>query len=874
VSALSACRRVLGLSLLFVLTVPAATQTSAAPTTEQIARWIRELGADDFETRENASKQLWQAGRAAETAVREAARSSDAEVSRRAQELADKFRWGIYPDTPAKVVELILRYQRSEATAKLAIVKELFDQGGPGCGALLKIVAAENDATIKQRVFAQVGNQAVHAVPALLVEGNFRTLEDLLELAVLAEAEAAIPSYVCYLLLRGRIDEKIAHCTTEAARPENKRAWEILAYLHRARGDLARARAAAEKSDKTDLVEAILSEQGDWKALARRPAAAGSEEDVEALGFRAAYQRLAGEREALDRTLDEIRRLADKRSENDPARWLAAKALFLNERPDEALAILTRTPRQRPVAVDILAAQLRFPEALALTERDKEPAAPDRPLLELLRGRLLWALGETDRARALFTELAGQIREGNETEWQDRLVEIEYRLGLKEQAREHCARILAVSRSPDRAARLLGTVFPGSGETAATLWSYFRGRQLPEEPVLTLKRVHELVSGQASDTQLKNLAQAVERSGPESAGEREALYRALAEAALAAGHDALGKAWLEKAAAVSGSAAALVALGDYLARRKEWGAAAEAYARAWAKEEGNPLPLHLRGHALIEAGKAAEGKKWIETAHLLPLGNEPVRHAFAAALAERGHHDAARRERELLLRISAPGSFYAGEALRQMAMDAYARSEDLRGAQLHAQAILRGLDARVSFAESAAYVGVPHLIHRHRARGLVAAGRLEEARREIALCELLLPGDPELPITLVPELEKRGLKKEADELFGRTFARCEKLCRDYPKSAVLHNAAAWLAACCRRNLDAALKQAGQAVERDPKAAYYDTLGEVHFQRGDKDRALAAARRSVELEPKSAYYRKQLKRIEAGDPKAPLPSADE
>ena len=59
-----------------------------------------------------------------------------------------------------------------------------------------------------------------------------------------------------------------------------------------------------------------------------------------------------------------------------------------------------------------------------------------------------------------------------------------------------------------------------------------------------------------------------------------------------------------------------------------------------------------------------------------------------------------------------------------------------------------------------------------------------------------------------------------------------------------------------------------------RAGYQDTLGEVYFQRGDKDKALAAARRSAELEPKSDYYKKQIKRIEAGDPKADLPPGGE
>jgi len=48
------------------------------------------------------------------------------------------------------------------------------------------------------------------------------------------------------------------------------------------------------------------------------------------------------------------------------------------------------------------------------------------------------------------------------------------------------------------------------------------------------------------------------------------------------------------------------------------------------------------------------------------------------------------------------------------------------------------------------------------------------------------------------------------------------------------------------------------------------LAEVYFQRGDKDKAVAAQKKAVELEPNRAYFRKQLKRIEAGDPAAERP----
>src|SRR5437764_1104771 len=78
-----------------------------------------------------------------------------------------------------------------------------------GCATLLKIARAEKDANFRRRLFGQVGEESSRAVPALLAEGNFTNLETLLELGVTAEAEAALPGYAAYCLLRGRLDDAV-----------------------------------------------------------------------------------------------------------------------------------------------------------------------------------------------------------------------------------------------------------------------------------------------------------------------------------------------------------------------------------------------------------------------------------------------------------------------------------------------------------------------------------------------------------------------------------------------------------------------------------------------------------------------------------------
>jgi tetratricopeptide (TPR) repeat protein len=270
----------------------------------------------------------------------------------------------------------------------------------------------------------------------------------------------------------------------------------------------------------------------------------------------------------------------------------------------------------------------------------------------------------------------------------------------------------------------------------------------------------------------------------------------------------------------------------------------------------------------------------MERAHLLPLGSGDIRHHLARALVRRGHGDGAQREYDLLRRLGEPilmepNSYYTGEGLRQAGIDAAARKEYLKAADGYEQAFLRCLHPELKFQRPIAYVTVPAHIHRMRAMGLAKARQWDEARTQAHRALAALPGSVDLALELVPILDENKRKKDADELFRAVFAVYESVIRDYPKYAAAYNQAAWLSACCRRSLDKGLTFARKAVELSPKtAAYHDTLAEVLFQLGKKDEAIAVQKKAIALSPARVYFRKQLKRIEAGDPKAARPDEEE
>ncbi|HJT79009.1 MAG TPA: HEAT repeat domain-containing protein [Gemmataceae bacterium] len=857
--------------VLLIAAAPVRPATPAVPSPEQIGRLIAQLGDDDFATREKATRQLWEAGKAAEPALTRALHSEDPEVKRRAGDVLEKFRWGLYPDTPPDVVALIERYQAGDRNAKQAVVKDLLDKGGKGCAVLLKIATAETNEEVRRELFTQIGQDTARAFPGLLAENDFGALEDLLELRLTVEHDdTAYQDYAAYWLLRGKLDERIGRLRAALGKGKDGPTYEALAYLCRARGDLPGARQAAEKAGRQDLADEVLAAQGNWKALAKRADQRAGMGTVEALGFRAAYHRLAGDTAGLDQVVADLRKQAE--GAEPEAVWLVAKALFLNDRPDDALAVL-RKSKARGALFEILCARLEFPEALALADKAAADGGADRQALEVMKARTLYLLGEKSRAESAFVRFREEIRHGRTDSWLEDFVRAEYRLGLTTAALDDAGTLLAHTPAEGQQERILGQLFPQRGPRAAAWWRLLRRRFAKEAPPTVMKRLRDLMDGQTTGRELERLVSDAEPVVRQlRTDDQEQALLVLAETALDAGLEAAGKDLLQKAAA-AGSAEALVRLGDFLAGKKLWEQAAARYGQAWEKERKQPLPLFLQGWALLQGGAAGEGHKRMDLAHWLPLGDETARQEFAAALDKRGRADDARRERDLLFAVCKPGSFAAGEALREVAADAIGRKDYLKAAACQDRALLRCLRPDIQFVDNSAYVTVPAYVHRLRARGLLAAGLEDEARREVQTCVALQPATVEMPIQLLPALEKQGLGREADDLFRRTAAVQERVCTAYPSSAWAHNNLAWLEARVRRNLDEALRHARKAVALAPdQTGYLDTLAEVQFQRGDRAAAVELMKKCLARDGKNAYYRKQLERFEAGDRNRDVPDA--
>jgi len=866
------------------------------PQPAQISQWIQQLGDTDFEVREKAADSLWRSGLAAEEALKKALTSEDVEIRRRAEEILGRFRLGIYPDSPKQVIDLAAEYSAADASVRGPIMRKFLDLGNQGLRALHRLLAQEDPAVRREMV-----DQFAGILPGSLM-GLYRVkdldekaLEDLV-LLVGQHGQRGQAVLAGWAMATGRDKDWLGKITKQQA-PfqgwEKKRLLEATAWLARASGNGPAAVAAArelvkvappevnrfgqqqgETTNSKALLMSLLMEQSNWAEL--NTISPGDENDPgEKLGMKATFARLAGDKAGFDDAVKQLLELAGRDSEGERVPY-PSRVLFLNGMSAEAINILGRSDA-RPAAFEILAAQMRLKEAFDLAADSRKDNRHDQPLLDLLEAKTLYLLGEKKKGAALFDQYAAQLQAGAEPVWYEALIEQQVLAGRTDEACLHAANIFRLGSIDGWRTRLFMRLFGENQGDAEIWWQHLRNLE-PEVPYEHhLKTMIGLLNGRLAREKLEGELKGVEKALKKQPG-HDGLRLVAAEAARKAGLDE----W--EARLLEGGQRGLVAImqGDLSAAKGDWARALESYKIACQREPENALAWVLQAKALTMTARGAPGspksmemeaeaKRLLELSARLPLGDEAVRSTLVTNLAKRGLQDEAMRHGKVLMAVSTPGTYQSGNAYRQLAQDAERREVFAEAARYQELSLLRCLSRQVSFVYPSAYVAVPAQVHRLKARGLLAKGDLDGAKAEMALCQKLMPRDVELPILLLDELTRRGKKAEADALYQESLTAHENLLKSHPDCAWARNSAAWLMACCKRDLPRAVEHATRATTLSPQSAgYWDTLAEARFQNGDTPGAIDAQKRALALEPRRVYYRRQLDRFQAGDRNAPRP----
>jgi len=854
--------------LMMALMHPGAPPATAhAPTgpSDPIAAAVLDLGDPDVRVRERATRFLWEAGEAALAALTAAVDAGDPETATRARGIIADIRCGISPATPPEVVEAVRLYRSGTEDDKRQAISVLKETDSPAAlGALARLLRLERDLHLRRMLFGALSARGCAAASALIADGDFDHAEQLLRRAS-GDGDRESRAYAAFLVLYGGDRHTTSRLESEMA-AGSEGAARMLFWLYRAKGDIEAATRCARACRDPELLDGLLLETGRYASLAELRAGDMQCTDIERLGFLAACQRLAGRTDAMQQTLARIRTLA--RNRPDMA-FIAAEAHLLNEQIDSGIDLLVAAG-QFQAALELLSARGQYDRALKLAETSL--AAGNENTLEA-RSALavhLRMLGETARAGEILDVLSSQAARSS-ADHRALLIRTWIRCGMRGPALQACAAALKHVGNADETSVLVNALFPSGNGDAGAWYMLLRAAHPDSTPAPLLERAGRLAGGVTTPGELGYaIDEAFGAGGLAEPARRLALYD-MAESIERAGHlPAALRVW-KRLAEEYAEARPCVRAASLHIRNGQWQAAADMCLRAIARDSSSAAARFLRARALEHMGKAAEAEALVRMATMLPLADDDRHNELMQELFDAGLADDALAQAELAKRLGEPLGVFSHRAMRYKARHLTETGRHFDAAALHERSMLACLRGGIAYTDVAAYLHVPRMIRVLRARGHLQAGRIDSALAEIDAAMAIAPGDTDVAIEFAPALVRAGRQEDARRLIERVLSHYRRLLEAWPRSAALHNAAAWLLVRCRTRLDEALAHARRGVELDPdNCAIIDTLAEVHFQRGNRSEAIATIRRCIELEPWHRRHRDALMRFESQSPDTPPP----
>ena len=844
----------------------------------QVKKWIDELGDADFTTRENAHKNLWKAGSDAEEQLKVALKGDDAEIRKRSLELLEKFKWGIYHDSPIAIIDLIQAYQSGTLQDKEKSIAKLIEMGGLGVKSVIKIINAEEQEEVRNSVLSYASKSVSKVIPYLIEKNEFKFLDQILQMMLENRAEGVFSNYAVYAILSASTD-KIINQLSKNKPPKisdeiNK---EILAYLYRSKGEHNDALKFAKESKNPELYTQLALEASKWKVVLDTD---HFPDDLllGKLGYKLAMYRLANEKTEFDGAKKTLMEIAEELTgkdkngvESTEQLFQAAKIALLNYMVPEGIDSLLKNKKRMMVA-EIYASRFEFDKIKSLIEEAKTENAKDVPALEIHWAKILYGLGEKEQALKILDQYSSRIADKSEGDWPLKLVHAWILIKKRDRALDDAASYLQKIEHREASGRMLNKMFGDDSEFYDPLFRFFFKKKNTETAQAVIKQINDLHDKKLdSKAVLKLVDDLLEYASTVTAEESVSLKNAAGAILKKYGLDEKLKELADK----FGSETILLSLADLYAEKKEWAKARDSFKVAWDKDKSKSIIAFMIAKMEENIGDKAQASKWKDLATWAPLGNEQVRLDFAYALGKRNYVDDALIQFDLVSKTGEPGSYSVGASSRALASRLIEKKSFEKAADGYELAMLRCMTPFVSFTQSQAYVNVPSLIARLRCRAAIDTGDFDKVDSFAAKAFDLQPGEVELPILVYQPLIAKGKKELADKIFASAKKSIQKVGDDYPNCAWAHNSAAWLSACCKSDLIWGLNQAEMAIKLDGKsAAHLDTLAEVLFQLKRQKEAVEAQTKAVALEPTKIYYKKQLKRIQNGDPSVDRPEEND
>ncbi|MFO0901943.1 MAG: BTAD domain-containing putative transcriptional regulator [Pirellulales bacterium] len=874
---------------------PALQKAPAVPVTaEQLEKWIEQLADDRIAVRDAATQQLWEAGVAAEAALKRAATSTDAEVRLRARSVLDKFKFGLFPDTPADTVALINQFRNGTVERRSIVMQKLAEKRE--FETLFRLVNSVTDPAQRQQLLQRVQVDANSVIRQLVVQGNLAEAERILEFG--SDDDAGMLALAAFCDAAGTLDQRVKHAQEKFAAQASTANARSLVYLLRAKGDLATAYDAARRAEDAPLQRAILFEAGRWaellevqtssgvqppqKLMTAGPQGNAVQDRVEQLGYRLAAARRAGNDAEVAAALDELKQFAEDQRDAPAITWSVSEALLINGVIDPGIERMkTAQPRS---AFELLAYQHRYGEAFAFVGvkegrefnsewLDALPASAGAASMQRIQrfqlaaavARVLHLLGKKQEAAqvvALLDRVAQDAaskdrQSGGRADLMLTLAQLELRLGMLEPAFAHADQ---ASSEADVNAQILRMLFGTRSEEASAWLLLFRQQDSSLSLAKALPRIYRMLQFPVpADSNEEEYAKWVEPALAlaqtlTQSDQRGKFLDGLAVSMLTRNYQSPARKLLEAAAPQFAPSA--MRLADLEAEHDRWAEAARWYETAAKIDAQLVAAFCLHGLALDRAGQKELGRQIMQQSKLIALTGRS-RHAIGQQLHARGHMAEAAEMLEFAMRTS-PFEHWETNDCARLLGDIYAAERPADAARLWDRHMLADLRVVYNFIDVDSYVRFPFIIHKARAQAAITAGQFESAQREIDAAAAASPNDVRLAEDLTPLLLAAGRREQADQLFEKTYASLSSVIDVYPESAFHRNNLAWMAARCHRRLDKALEHAQEAVRLQPdNPSYIDTLAEVHFHRGNREEAIRFEESAVKLSPRVKTYQTQL-----------------
>ncbi len=859
---------------------------TTAPTPAEIEAAIKQLGAEEFEDRERATAILVNAGEAARAAAESAAKSTDPEVALRAKIVLKRLDSGIRPGTPPELVALIEEFNNVDQGRKSTIIFRLvtpaeFRAIGEQLPKAKQIERSSLESTFHSRLTSLVSQQ--------FREEKLDEAEQLL--SALPSSPRSDATLMTFLHLSGRLPKRIEQVAAQAAAKPSPATQQQLALLHRAAGDLPKAREAAAKLTESEIPLWLACEAADWPAALKlnRARYEGKEPTPPQLAFTLLLSHYAQDKEVFAATKAEFLKRAEAKPEE---LWDCAEALLAVGELDEAIKLLEKGV---PAAAFYLHwYRTHFDKALALANAGEGAtfdaawyqSLPDgntvktnysisRPYYARDIASCLANLGRREDARKVRDLLADAARgqPPSSSIW-TALVSTDLRLNLRDLALEDAAKALEPP-APRRSASTSSLNYSvmqllydqNTSSSMYSLWPHvLTGRD--NNALAALQQLDALLhppsaARLSADQRRERLLDLVSLQGSPERYRQTDYLRTVGWLAHRLGEEELAYRFRKQAAALTPTDddGRRRSLAGEAYRSQDWRTVVQLLQPADPASPNNVGYLDMYAVALEMLGNKDEAAKMRDRAFISRL--EPgVVASQAVGLLQLGQKAAAAERFRVVTRLLPPGDGAAINALNSLGNAVYEANpaEAIPLWQLNMLGPLRGTN------NMALDTHIKNLcvIHRVQARDLIAQGKFAEALVHAHAEMDIMPGNVAVIDQVAPLFAEKGQPAMADELFERFFKTYSESCAKYPQSGPQRNIFARTCARAKRRLDEAQKALDEALAIDPeRPELFATQAELHLARGDKPAAIAAAEKGLALQPKHAGCEAMLAKVQGG-----------